>query len=162
MAPKQETHSERISTHEGQIAGFSTATDELKDATAKSELSILETSAKNDRKFLEIDKNAEERHAQLMAMILKLPYPMVTNPSPTSGGSTEPTRSDKGVLTAPEKAIPLRSAELQTPSYHGGSSGYSVRQKSDSPPKKLELQFEGKNPDDWIFRMEKCFSMNQT
>lgn len=70
MPPKQETHSERISALEGQIGGFSTAIDELCDATTKSERSILEASAKNDRKFLEIDKNAEERHAQLMAMIL--------------------------------------------------------------------------------------------
>lgn len=58
--------------------------------------------------------------------------------------------------------IPLRPQELSNQSYRGGSSGYSPREKIKSPPKKLDLpDFEGKNPDDWIFRVEKCFSVNQ-
>ena len=57
MPPKQETHTERISALEGQIGGFATAIEELREATAKSEKSILDASTK-----------AEERHAQLMAM----------------------------------------------------------------------------------------------
>ncbi|KAG2245962.1 hypothetical protein Bca52824_085590 [Brassica carinata] len=138
MPPKQETHSERISALEGQIGGFSTAIDELCDATTKSERSILEASAKNDRN-------------------------RTPNGSEGSPRTAEPLRYEKGILQVPEKAIPLRSAELSTPSYHGVSSGYSPQQKIESPPKKLELpDFVGKNPDDWIFRVEKCFSVNQT
>lgn len=63
----------------------------------------------------------------------------------------------------PETAIPLRSADIKTPSYIGGSKGYSSHQKNISFLKKLDLpEFEGKNPDDWIFRVEKCFKVNQT
>lgn len=52
---------------------------------------------------------------------------------------------------------------MNTPSYRGGSTRYSSHQKNGSSPKKLELpEFEAKNPDDLIFRVEKCFKVNQT
>ena len=180
MPPKQETHTERISALEGQINDFANAIDDLRDSTARSERSILEATVKSDQKFLEVDRKAEERHAQLMAMFQKQTV-VVTNQDkvePKDGGPGEirgekegsasktqglQIRSEKGLLQVPETAIPFRSAELNTPSYHAGSSGYSAQQKLESPPKKLDLpNFEGKNPDDWIFRMEKCFSVNQT
>lgn len=161
MPPKQETHTERISALEGQIGGFATAIDELREATAKSEKSIRDASLK-----------AEERHAQLMALFhhqTKVTTTQEKDKSPeveavaigrenegsASKGQGLQIRSEKGLLHVPETAIPYRSAELNTPSYHAGSSGYSAQQKLESPPKKLDLpNFEGKNPDDWIFRME--------
>lgn len=164
MPPKQETHTERISALEGQIGGFATAIDELRDATAKSERSILEN-----------DKKAEERHAQLMAMFQQQKTGVTTHEKVESKESHVESegsapkaqglqmRPEKGILLVPEAAVPLRSTEINTPSFQAGSSGFAAYQKLDSPPKKLDLpDFEGKNPDDWIFRMEKCFSVNQT
>lgn len=70
---------------------------------------------------------------------------------------------EKGVILLPENAVPLRSAEIRSTPFTAGSSGYSAPPKESSPKKKLELpEFEGKNPEDWIFRVEKCISVNQT
>lgn len=57
----------------------------------------------------------------------------------------------------------LRSAEIHTPQYTAGRWGIQHNRKLSSTQKKLELpDFEGNNPDDWIFRVEKCFLVNQT
>lgn len=71
MAPQ--THSERITALESQITGVMTAIDEIRSVATRSEQTLLEVTAKNDKKFLEIDKKAEERHTQLVAMFLKQP-----------------------------------------------------------------------------------------
>ena len=72
-------------------------------------------------------------------------------------------RPQKGILSVPEAAKPLRTAEIQLTPFTAGSSGYSAPLKGSSPKKKLELpDFEGKNPEDWIVRVEKYFSTNQT
>lgn len=57
----------------------------------------------------------------------------------------------------------MRTTEIQSKPFTAGSSGYSTPPEDSSPKKKLELpDFEGKNPEDWIFRVEKCFPVNQT
>uniref|UniRef100_A0A0D3DK54 Uncharacterized protein n=1 Tax=Brassica oleracea var. oleracea TaxID=109376 RepID=A0A0D3DK54_BRAOL len=75
MPPKQDSHSDRISALEGQIVGFTTAIDELREATAKTERSIVEATAKS----LENNRHAEERHAQLVEMFMNSKNP---NPKP--------------------------------------------------------------------------------
>lgn len=79
------------------------------------------------------------------------------------GSQANGSRKDKGLLQIPETAIPLQSVEISPPSFKAGSSGYSPNPNHGTPPKKIELpEFEGKNPNDWIFRVEKCFKVNQT
>lgn len=181
MAPKQETHADRISTLESQIVGFSAAFDELRDASKKNEQTLKETSEKYEAKISEIDRKAEERHHEMMAAMSQKPTPVVTNLEKSEAktvGSVEIQRSseksaqpsqglqmrtEKGLLHIPEDVSPLRSAEISPVTHKAGSSGFSPQQKLESPPKKLDFpDFDGKNPDDWIFRMDKCFSVNQT
>ncbi|XP_056863923.1 uncharacterized protein LOC130511101 [Raphanus sativus] len=86
----------------------------------------------------------------------------------SSEGSTQVNqglqiRPDKGLLHVPEDVLPIRPAETTPVAYKAGSSGFFPHQNIESPPKRLDLpEFDGNNQDDWIFRMEKCFSVNQT
>ena len=164
MPPKQDQQAEKVSAMEGQIACLLGAIDGLRSVAER-----------HDRQFVAMEKNADERHQQVMEMFKQLPARVASPEKVESKESHRETegsvpkaqglliRPEKGLLQVPEEAIPLRSTDFNTPSYQAGSSGFSAHQKLDSPPKKLELpNFEGKNPDDWIFRMEKCFSVNQT
>ena len=146
---------------------------------------LREASKKTDQRFMEMEKRAEELHLQSMASKEKpsIEAPVVSidsgNPRSKNGVTDEAPRVtveasnnqtdgplkrvDTGLLVLPPTATPLRSAEMNTPSYKGGSSGYYSHQKNGSSPKKLDLpEFERKNPDNWIFRVEKCFKVNQT
>lgn len=179
-SPKQDSNADRITSIEGQLVGFTESIMKLQEAAAKHEQTMVDATAKYEKKFIEIDKNAEERHRELMAMIQKPTVTISTQEKSETkaGGSAEVQRSsegsaapiqglqirpEKGLLHVPEGVSPLRSPEPSPLGYKAGPSGFSPQQKLESPPKKLELpEFDGKNPDDWIFRMEKCFSVNQT
>ena len=160
MPPKQDQQSEKIVAMEGQVASLVGAIDGLRFVAEK-----------HDRQVVDLEKHAEERHQQVMEMLkqqsVKGASSEKIDPKEShreSEGSVPKAqglqiRSEKGLLFVPETATPLRSAENNPLSYQAGSSGFSAQQKLDSPPKKLDLpNFDGKNPDDWIFRMEKCFS----
>ena len=171
MPPKQDSNSDCITALEGSITSILEKLQEASKAT--------------DKRFLEMEKRAEERHIQSMASKEKPSGASqeVTenpgNPRSKTGVADEAQRfaaegshsqadgsqkrAETCLLQLPEAAIPLRSAEVNTLSNKGGSSGYSSQQKGGSSPKKLDLpEFEGKNPDDWIFRVVKCFKVNQT
>lgn len=172
MPPKQDSNSDRITALEGQFGGLTSVIEKL----------CVDLKA-NHQLVIEMEKSAEERHRQAQeekqsrvetAATSKPDIPRSAKnsaeetPSPISDGPQPQTqglqlRPEKGVLSAPANVIPLRSAETHTTPFSAGSSGYSPQQKSSPVKKQLELpEFTGKNPDDWIFRVEKCFSVNQT
>ena len=181
MAPKQDSNTERINVMESQIGDLTTAFEEMSKTAEAREQRAIEA----ERRAEERERRAEEHHQQMMATKEKPPdaKPESNPSSEKSGskivssdetqrssteGSNPPARgllpqTEKGVLVLPETAVPLRSVEIHTPHRGIGSSGHSPHQKNDSSPKKLDLpEFKGKNPDDWIFRVEKCFKVNQT
>ncbi|XP_023633382.1 uncharacterized protein LOC111829008 [Capsella rubella] len=77
--------------------------------------------------------------------------------TPKEKGRTE------GILPLPALSLPFRSPDETA---NGGKTEIkeaSPRQKLDSPGRKMDLPvYEGQNPEDWIFRAEKCFRVNQT
>lgn len=181
MAPKEDSHAERINVMESQIGGLTVAFEEMRKAAEAREQRAFEA----EKRAEERERHAEERHQQSMAVKEKPPdAKSELNPSSeklgsktlttketqrsTTDGSNQPVkglqpRPEKRLLQLPESATPLRSAEILPSLTGAGSSGGSPRQKFETSPKKLDLpDFEGKNPDDWIFRVEKCFKVNQT
>lgn len=172
MPPKQDSNMDRITALEGHLGGL---TSLIKDIRAEMKA--------NHQRTLEMEQRAEERHRESKEEKSQAVAAVATtnpgNPKSTKGSAdeTQPQISDvpqpqaKGVqmrpeheiLQLPETAVPLRSTEIQSTPFTAGSTGFSALQKSSPPQKKLELpEFAGKNPDDWIFRMEKCFSVNHT
>lgn len=169
MPPKQDSHSDRITAVEGHISDITSLLSQMRE-------DAKEAAAMTERRFQEMEKRAEERHQQFMTAKEKPSGegPRVNanpenpkSPIRVSGESprstAEGSRKDKGLLPLPEAASQLRPVEISPPSFKAGSSGFSQSPKQGTPPKKIELpEFEGKNPDDWIFRVEKCFKVNQT
>lgn len=85
--------------------------------------------------------------------------PAVSGQSQAQGSLFNPrvdrTRGD-GILPSPPTAIPLKSTEKQQPLALGET-------KSELPVKLLELPlYEGQNPEEWIYRVERCFEANKT
>lgn len=173
MPPKQDNNTERITAIEGHLGGLSSILETMR-AKAKE---IREEAKMNTQRLLEMEKRAKERHQQAMAAskqpmvlpdegsnprnlgskmescketqrsVMEIPQP------PVQWLRVQPTTS---LLQVPETVTPLRSIVTPQPNYTAGSSGFTAQQKSSSSPKKLELpEFEWKNPDDWIFRVEK-------
>ena len=180
MPPKPDTNTERIMAIEGQLGGLSSILETMRTEAKE----IREEAKMNTQRLLEMERRAEERHQQTMSaskqpMVLPVEGSNPGNLGSKNGSCKETQRSvtesppppvqglharpEKGLLHIPETVTPFRSVEISAPLFTAGSSGLSAQQKNGSPPKKLELQeFEGKNPDDWIFRVQKCFSVNQT
>ena len=168
MPPKQDSSADRMTAIEGQLGGLASIIEDMR-AEMKA----------NNLRALENEKRVEERHRQSLIGVTIAAVTNLENPRSVKEGAVEAQRSleegrqpqekglqmrsEKGILTLPENAVPLRAAEISKTPFTAGSSGYSVLQKSSPPQKKLELpDFDGKNPDDWIFRVDKCFSVNQT
>lgn len=180
MPPKTETNTERITAIEGQLGGLASVLETIR-AEAKE---MREEARLNSQRLLEMEKRADERHQQTMAAS-KQPIVLpgeASNPinSGSKNGSSDETQRSRSenssppviglqaqpptvLLPVPESVTPLRSIDTPPPIYAVSSQTFTTPPQSSPPPKKLELpEFEGKNPDDWIFRVEKCFKVNQT
>lgn len=69
----------------------------------------------------------------------------------------------EGILPLPTLAIPFRTVEAMQQVLKQEQKVESPTPKIESPGRKMEFPaYDGQNPDDWIFRMEKCFSVNHT
>lgn len=72
-------------------------------------------------------------------------------------------RRGDGLLPLPALAIPIRSMENPTPLRVQDQKVISPNPKLNSPVKKIEIPvYDGQNPNNWIYRAERCFMVNQT
>lgn len=90
----------------------------------------------------------------------------------TTASFTTPAEKSRteGILPLPTLAIPFRSMEsvpvvskMESVAAKQENKGGSPTQRLDSPGRRVDLPiYDGQNPDDWVFRVEKCFVVNQT
>ncbi|XP_010495723.1 PREDICTED: uncharacterized protein LOC104772861 [Camelina sativa] len=87
-----------------------------------------------------------------------VPLPQTT--TPLMGSSSQPTA---GILPNPEQESHLKPATLRFSVPPQEQQTYTQSYTSDFPNRQMELPlFEGKSPDDWLFRLEKCFASRGT
>lgn len=77
----------------------------------------------------------------------------------TTASFTTPAEKSRteGILPLPTLAIPVVS-KMESVAAKQENKGGSPTQRLDSPGRRVDLPiYDGQNPDDWVFRVEKCF-----
>lgn len=83
------------------------------------------------------------------------------NPTPESFVTPTENKRGDGLLPIPTLVITFRSVEAPQQFTNPENKADSPTQKLDSPGRVMELPiYDGQNPDDWVFRAEKCFAVN--
>lgn len=165
MAPKPDTTAAPDPTDKGKIEARDPRIDDLQRSTEETSQRVNKLD--NDLHWVKeaLGQLLQKRSGEGEVSQLVRPSTATASQTQTPSTPVKPigSRRGDGLLSLPSIAIPLSSRGNPFPVCQTEQKVDSPNPKLDSPSRKMDLpMYDGQNPDDWIFRVEKCFSLSRT